>query len=238
VGQLYIVHRVSPPAIERVQAGYERTPDLDWAGAMRLFKELGRTTPPDSGASSWDEYEELFESERWNLVLLLASSEALWDLDKSLDRPGDGLPGIAALLPALSPVKHLLSAMESFESSSVSDAFAPYEMGLMGIAPPEAVAAALSVAVEYSTPEARARIGAAPVPFFKRALGGGAALSSWQKDDYLWGHWPAHESRAGGCHAKACARPGDPLRQEVASALWPRRAAARPGRARRSARRP
>jgi len=189
MGLLYVVHRVSPSAIGRVHAAYQRTPDLDWAGAMQLFKELGRTTPPDSGASSWEEYEEMFEFERWNLVLLIAASEASWDLDKALDRPGDGLPGIAELLSDLSPIRDLLSAMQSLDSLKLPKAFAPSEMGLMGVAPPDVVKAAVPVAVNYSKPEARARIGATPVPFLKRALGGGATLSSWQKDDYLWTHW-------------------------------------------------
>ena len=189
MGLLYVVHRVSPSAIGRVHATYQRAPELDWAGAMQLFKDLGRTKPPDSGASSWEEYEEMFEFERWNLVLLIAASEASWDLDKALDRPGDGLPGIAELLSDLSPIRDLLSAMQSLDSLKLPKAFAPSEMGLMGVAPPDVVKAAVPVAVNYSKPEARARIGATPVPFLKRALGGGATLSSWQKDDYLWTHW-------------------------------------------------
>ena len=170
-------------------ATYQNTPDLDWAGAMQLFKQLGRTTPPDSGASSWEEYEETFEFERWNLVLLIAGSEASWDLDKSLDRPGDGLPGIAGLAPELSPIRDLLTAMQSLRSLKLPKAFEPSEMGLMGVASPDVVKTALPVATTYSKPEARARIAATPVPFLKKAFGGGATLSSWQKDDYLWSHW-------------------------------------------------
>lgn len=79
MGLTYIVHRLSPEALERVRAEHREHPDLDWAGARRLFAELGRHQPPCATASSWDEYEFLFEFEGWSLVALLAASGVLGD---------------------------------------------------------------------------------------------------------------------------------------------------------------
>jgi hypothetical protein len=189
MGLLYIVHRLNPDIIGRVRSEYERNPDLAWSGAVDLFRQVGRLEPPDGAASSWDEYQEMFDFERWNLVLTIAASEASWDLDKSLDRPGDGLPAIARLLPELASIRTLLSAMESLDGTELPKAFQPPEMGLMGIATSDVVRAAVTAASKYSQPEARGQIAAAPVPLLKRLLGGGVTLSSWRGDDYLWNNW-------------------------------------------------
>lgn len=189
MGILYIVHRLNPEAVGRVRSEYDRVPDLTWSGAMDLFRGLGRLEPPDGGASSWDEYEEMYEFEKWNLVLTLAASESSWDLDKALDRPGSGLPGIAALLPELAPIKAVLAAMESLDGSGLPAAFEPSEMGLMGIATRDVTRSAVAAATEYSRPEARGIIGSTPISWSTRLLGKGATLSSWKDDDYLWENW-------------------------------------------------
>ena len=189
MGLLYIVHRLNPENVAQVRSEFQRSPDLTWEGAKKLFARAGRRGPPDGAHSSWDDYQEMFEFEGWNLVLTLAASEASWDLDKSLDRPGDGLPAIAKLMPALAPIARVLAAMESFAGADLPKQFEPAEMGLMGIATDDCVRDAHDAAATYSRPDARASIAAAPVPWLKRLLGGGVTLSSWREDDYLWDNW-------------------------------------------------
>lgn len=189
MGLTYIVHRLSPESLERVRAEHREHPDLDWAGARRLFAELGREQPPCGAASSWDEYEFLFEFEGWSLVALLAASEASWDLDKSLDRPGDGLPAVAALLPELAPVGGLLRALHTLDAVQLPRAFQGSEQGLVGIATAELVLPALPVAARFAEPEARELVANAPLPWFKRLLGGSATLQAWRNDSYLWDNW-------------------------------------------------
>jgi hypothetical protein len=189
MGFQYVVHRANPAAIARVLEAFRGTPDLDWAGARLLFEQLGRRRPPDTVAESWEDCEEQFETGGWNLVLAVGASEASWDLDKSLDRPGDGLPGVAELLPELAPVKAVLTALESLHAAELPKAFQPPEFGLMGIAPPDTVKAALPVAERYSRPDTRGLIGSVSLPWLKRASGGAATLSSWRGNDYLWDHW-------------------------------------------------
>jgi hypothetical protein len=189
MGFLYVLHRANPAAIARVLEVFRGKPDLDWAGARLLFTELGRSKPPAAVGDSWDDCEERFGSESWNLVLTIAASEASWDLDKSLDRPGDGLPGVAELLPELAPVRAVLTALESLHAAELPKAFQPPEFGLMGIAPPATVKAALPVAERYSRPDTRGLIGSVSLPWLKRASGGAATLSSWRGNDYLWDHW-------------------------------------------------
>jgi hypothetical protein len=186
---LYVVHRLDPKVVARVVEEYHRKPEIEWPAVKALLQDLGRSRPPAAGSSSWEEYEERLESEGWNLVLTIVASETSWDLDKSLDRPGDGLPGIAALLPGLGPVKALLSQMESFDSVDLPKAFRPPETGLMGIATETAVSAALPAANEYARPDARRLIADAPVPWLKKAFGGSATLAAWREDDYLWDNW-------------------------------------------------
>lgn len=96
--------------------------------------------PEDAGCDSWDDLNE-------NTALSLLATTREWDVDKDLD----GIESLAGLDPLLAPVKRLLREMEDFSASALPGRFQPQEVGLMGIAMPSTIAAALAAAEPFAT---------------------------------------------------------------------------------------
>lgn len=140
--------------------------------ARLVAKGIG---PEEAGCDSWDELNE-------NTALSLLATTREWDVDKDLA----GIEQLVGLDPLLAPVKRLLREMEDFSASALPRRFHPEEVGLMGIAMPATIAAALAAAEPFATPEGR-RVLASPSSWVQRLVPG--FRKQVASDDFLWKRW-------------------------------------------------
>lgn len=189
MGILYAVHELDPARVRSLVGEFTKTPDLAAARAQELLQAFGKGTPEEADLEDWNELEDCLDDQGWNYLLRTAASVRSWDLDKSLDRPHQGLPGLIDSVPEMAPLKQLLKEAQGFAVPGIPAEFHPCESGLMGIATPATLRAAVPVAQRYSGPAARSTIGSLKLPFLQRLFGGSGFLRSWNSDDYLWTYW-------------------------------------------------
>jgi len=134
-------------------------------------------SPGDVGCESWD------EGVDENAALTLLATTREWDVDKDLE----GIEQIARLAPSLAAARKLLRQMEDFSASGLPERFHPAEAGLMGIAMPDTISAALAAVEPFAGPEGR-RMLATPSSWLN-GLSTGRLRKRIESDDTLWQHW-------------------------------------------------
>ena len=169
MGWVYGFHSLDPRVIAELSAASR-------ADVVARLKTRN-LQPEDVGCESWDE--DVDE----NTALSILATTREWDVDKDLG----AIQAIAGLDPSLAPVRKLLGEMEDFSASALPDRFHPVEAGLMGIAVPETIAAALAAAEPFSGPEARRAL-STPSTLMQRLLPGGVR-KQLASDDVLWKRW-------------------------------------------------
>lgn len=169
MGWVYGFHSLDPGIIG----------ELSSAPAADLVARLGRKgiSPEEVGCESWD------DGIDENQALTLLATTRTWDVDKDLD----AIEAITALNQSLGPVRKLLDEMQDFAASALPGRFHPAEVGLMGIAMPEAIALALSAVEPFTGAEGR-RVLSGPSSWLQRMVPGGVRKRV-AADDHLWRHW-------------------------------------------------
>lgn len=169
MGWVYGFHSLDPAVVASVLAASPA--DL----VARL--QAGGYSPEDVGSEAWEDIDE-------NAALAALATTREWDIDKSLDELRRVLEG----RPELSSVSRLLGEMEDFTASGLPERFHPVDVGLMGIAMPETVAAAAAALEPYAGVDGRARLADIRLPMLKRLLSIGQP-GRIREDDALWENW-------------------------------------------------
>ena len=203
MGVAYSVHEIDPERTQSLVREFGKSSDLSAQRAQDLLRGFGKQQPSDLNLESWDELEELVDESGWSYLLCEGCSVRSWDLDKSLDRPHQGLPGLTDAVPDMAPLDRLLKAVQGFAVPGIPEEFRAPELGLVGIASPDVLRAAAPVARRYSGTNARSEIGSLNLPFLQRLFGGAAFLRELEsRSEYLWTHWSQAD---GGNHRSGCA---------------------------------
>jgi hypothetical protein len=170
MGWVYGFHSLDPRIVGELTSASK-------ADLVARLKAKG-ISPEDAGCDSWED--ELDE----NTVLSILATTREWDVEKSLA----AIEQLTALDPALAPVRRLLREMEDFSASGLPERFHATEVGLMGIAMPETIAAALVAAEPFAGVEGRRAL-ATPSSWMNRLFAG--VRKQIAADDFLWQRWTA-----------------------------------------------
>jgi hypothetical protein len=112
MGVVHVLHELDPAAVEKVVKRLgDQSSDVSASEAREFLIGLGRS-PEDAELASWDELEYIARlpgEHLRNLVLLVASSVQVWDLDKALDRPAGGFLALFERARSLRPVRELFT---------------------------------------------------------------------------------------------------------------------------------
>lgn len=169
MGWVYGFHSLDPAVIKELSSASP-------ADVVARLKAKG-ISAEDAGCESWDD-----GVDENNAMTLLATTRE-WDVDKDLGT----IEQIAGLDPSLAAIKKLLRQMEDFSASGLPERFHPTESGLMGIAMPETIAAALVAAEPFTGPEGR-RVLAKPSSWLN-GLSTGRLRRRIESDEYPWKRW-------------------------------------------------
>jgi hypothetical protein len=169
MGWVYGFHSLDPTIVKDVLS-------ISPAELVARLKAKG-ISPENAGCESWD------DGVDENSALTLLATTREWDVDKDLEN----IDQIAGLAPALIAIKKLLREMEDFRASGLPGRFHPTEVGLMGIAMPATISAALVAAEAYAKPEGRQLL--AKPSSWLNGLSTGSVRKRIASDDHLWKHW-------------------------------------------------
>lgn len=145
---------------------------------MRRLQERG-ATPADVGRESWDEEVGLGAA-----LALLASTRA-WDVLGTFD----GLVAMSRLHADLEPVRRLFRQMQDLRAAALPARFGPARGGIVGIALPKTIAAALDAVEPFVTVDARELLGDDPEASLPQQVLTFRTRRRVRRDERLWQAW-------------------------------------------------